>query len=486
MLLNQPCAFIDIETTGTHANSEGITEIGVRMVDITGELISWQQLLNPGKSIPGFIQELTGISNKMVADQPYFDEVASELLELIDGAVFIAHNARFDYSFLKKAFQHCGYSFRPKVICTVKLSRALYPQFKHHNLETICQRINYKRNESHRALADVDAMLAFVQHTIAEHGIEKVNRAAESQLSRPSQPAYIDSSQIDKLPNGCGVYRFYDEEGALLYVGKSIHLRERVKSHFSADLTNSKEMALAQAVRHIEHKETYGELGALLLENQQIKTLQPIHNRRQRRYRKLWCYQLDKKDNYIVPRLTERANQEYKTKSSSSHLFSETCYGLYTSKSAAEKWYKNIIAENGLCKKILGLEKTTNSCFNYQIKRCEGACVGEENPREHNQKLLKAMKKNRILAWPFDEPVVIIEETENALDNNQMLCDYHLVDQWAHLGTVKEIADLPALLSSPNEIAFDRETYRFLNRYIHLARPISEVLVDQETNAEVV
>ena len=496
MLLNRPCAFIDIETTGTHANSEAITEVGLRLIDTTGEVISWQQLINPGKSISGFIQQLTGISNTMVADQPYFQDIAGELWELLESSIFVAHNARFDYSFIKKGLEHCGYDFKPKTICTVKLSRALYPEFRHHNLDEICKRINYQRETSHRAMADVDAMLAFVQQAIADHGIDQVNRAAESQLKRPSQPCYIDQALVDNIPNTPGVYRFYDGEGALLYVGKSVQMRDRVKSHFSADLTNAKEMAMAAAVRHIEHTETYGELGALLLENQEIKNLSPIYNRRQRRHLKLWTFEIDNAQKQLLPKLTEKPGycmKQKEGKNLNENILESiksklSYYGLYTSKGAAEKWYKETIDKNGLCKKILGLEKGSGSCFNYQIKRCDGACVGEQSISDHNRKVVKAFASNKLLDWTFDEAAIIIEESENWPTENEPLCAYHVVDQWAYIGTVNDMESLQSLLDqmqeNPKQVTFDRETYRFLNRYIHLAKPVSEVLVKQEMNIE--
>lgn len=498
MLLNQPCAFIDIETTGTHANSEGITEIGLRLVDTTGEVITWQQLINPGRSIPGFIQQLTGISNAMVADQPYFEDIATELYELLDSAVFVAHNARFDLSFIKKGLETCGYTFKPKVICTVKLSRALYSQHRHHNLDAICDRIGYQRTASHRALSDVDAMLAFTQHAVSEHGVDKVNRAAQAQMQRPSQPIYIDSAEIDKLPNRPGVYRFYDENQTLLYVGKSVRIQERVKSHFSADLSNAKEMKLSQEVRAIDHTETLGELGALLLENYEIKTLKPIYNRRQRRYLKLWCFELNKSAikgetiEALVPKLREKpllngidANTPAKSNKQKPSMFNRKLYGLYSTKGAAEKWLRKTIDENGLCKKVLGLEKTRGSCFNYQIKRCSGACVGESSIDEHNKKLLTAFANNVILAWPFAGPAVIMEEGEfDELNQDYALRrHYHVIDQWAHLGSTSNIDQITTIVERPDNVMFDRETYRFINHYIHLAKPVEEFLALEESES---
>ena len=123
----RPLAFVDLETTGATATSDRITEIGIVEVDADGTVREWQQLVNPGTRIPPFIEQLTGISNEMVADAPTFESVAAETLRRLEGRLFIAHNARFDYGFLKNEFKRLGIAFRAPVLCTVKLSRTLYP-----------------------------------------------------------------------------------------------------------------------------------------------------------------------------------------------------------------------------------------------------------------------------------------------------------------------------------------------------------------------
>ncbi|MFZ2452257.1 MAG: 3'-5' exonuclease [Methylovulum miyakonense] len=126
-------AFVDLETTGGNASVDSITEIGIVLVDEDG-VREWSQLIQPETRIPAFIEKLTGISNAMVADAPRFEEIAEKLDKLLSGYLFIAQNARFDYGFLKNAFNRSGRVFKPAVLCTVKLSRALFPEHQHHNL----------------------------------------------------------------------------------------------------------------------------------------------------------------------------------------------------------------------------------------------------------------------------------------------------------------------------------------------------------------
>ena len=476
MILGQPCAFVDLETTGASAQSECITEVGLRLFHPDGDSLDFQQLLNPGKSIPVFISQLTGISNAMVAEQPYFNECAAQLFELLDGAVLIAHNARFDYSFLKTAFAQAGYSFKPKIVCTVKLSKALYPQFSRHNLDTICERIGYTRTVSHRAIADVNAMIAFIEYAITDQGLDAVNTAARAQFHRPSQPVHVSNETINAMPNVPGVYRFYGEGNALLYIGKSVRLRERVMSHFSADLTSSKEMRLSQEVRDIDWTSTIGELGALLLENHEIKVHSPIYNRRQRRYKRLWCFQLvENSQGALLPNLVSRPS-EASGNENGLPSFAANIYGLYPSKAAANKWLMAVVDDFRLCKKMLGLETGAGRCFNYQLKKCAGVCAAEETVVQHNMRVRAAFIASKIQSWPFDGPAVIVESAEDWRDSEIVNQAMHIIHNWVYLGTVNDAGDIEALLHKPTQASFDKESYRLINKYIHLAVSVESVV----------
>src|SRR5512139_2658331 len=117
VVIPERLAFIDLETTGGNPAIDRITEIGV--VEVDGDRVSsWSTLVNPERPIPAFIQQLTGIRNEMVADAPTFAEVAEELAERLQGRLFIAHNARFDYGFVKSEYHRIGQRFRADVLCT--------------------------------------------------------------------------------------------------------------------------------------------------------------------------------------------------------------------------------------------------------------------------------------------------------------------------------------------------------------------------------
>lgn len=278
----QPIAFVDLETTGATATVDRITEIGIVQLDDAG-MREWSTLVNPQTSIPVFIQAMTGITDHMVREAPTFDAVAAEVAARLEGRLFVAHNARFDYGFLRNEFHRLGNAFRAQALCTVKLSRRLYPQHRHHNLDALIERHGLEPDGRHRALADARLLHQFWTLMQRSHPQELLASVIKELTAKPAVPPHLDAAVLDELPETPGVYLFYGENALPLYVGKAKDIWARVLSHFSGDHASAKEMALSQQVRRIEWVPTGGEVGALLREAELIKTLQPMHNRFLRR-----------------------------------------------------------------------------------------------------------------------------------------------------------------------------------------------------------
>ena len=399
---SEPYALVDLETTGTNPLYDRITEIAIVYFSAQGERQVWQSLIDPQRGISDQIVALTGITNDMVREAPPFCDVAEELEQILESRILVAHNVRFDYGFLKNAFKREGVSYRPKVICSVKLSRALYPEERLHNLNVICQRHAIKRDVAHRALADTEALEKMLACFIADKGHSEFQQAVKKQLAKPALPMHLDAAQLDSIPRSAGVYRFYGEGGSLLYVGKSVNLHARVLSHFSADHSNGQDMKIVQSVRTLEWQRTGGDLGAQLLEAKQIKSLVPILNRRQRRHKRLFCFSLiQNSKGYLVPQLAERSTEDC--------YWSENFYGLYRNRSAAQRALINLADNHGLCKKLLGIEKGAGACFGYQLKKCKGGCLDEEPAERYNLRLEMAFLELRVNVWPYPGPVVVHE-----------------------------------------------------------------------------
>lgn len=452
----QALAFVDLETTGASPTKDRITEIGIVLVDEQG-VREWSQLIYPQMRIPLFIEQMTGISNAMVADAPTFAEIASSVASLLQGHLFIAHNARFDYGFLKNEFKRVGLSFKPSVLCTVKLSRTLFPNYRHHNLDSLIERYQLTAKERHRALADAQLIYQFWQYLQGSIAATILQDTVQQLLQRSSLPSQLDPMLVHELPEGPGVYLFYGRNDLPLYIGKSINIKQRVLAHFAADHRHSKEMSLSQQIQRIEWIETAGELGALLIESKLIKQLLPIYNQRLRRKNALCTWQLSQ----TVP---SKPWQPLLTWANDLNLGSqEPHYGLFHTQRDAHKAMRSLAEQQQLCLGILGLDKISKGkpCFAYQLKKCQGACVGKEPINHHNLRLLTALTTLKLAIWPY-AGAIGIQEGE----------DLHVLDHWCYLGTAKHADDIPALLSSARP-TFDRDSYQLLSKVLKKSQVIA-------------
>ncbi len=466
--LGQTIAFVDLETTGSNGVVDRITEVGIVLWDEGRVVERWSSLVNPETPIPGFIQGLTGITDEMVAQAPLFADLAAEILDRLQGRLFVAHNARFDHGFLKNELRRAGFDFKPPVLCTVKLSRKLFPQHSKHNLDALIQRHGLKlpADARHRALGDADVLAQFwdrLQHDIPAGALAQ---AVGELTGRSSWPTHLDPSLADTLPDTPGVYRFMGEGDVPLYIGKAVRIRQRVLSHFSADHRSAKEMSLAQQVRQVDWLETPGEMGALLTEALWIKRQQPIHNVRLRRLAEL-CTWVWRAPQGATPEGQTPEGQTQEAQTPEASLPGEltltwardldwgrqhAAHGLFGSKRDANTWLRELAEANGLCQVTLGLEKAPKgrACFAFQMRRCAGVCVGQEPRADHDGRLAALLADWRVRTWPFEGPVKVGEGDA-----------WHVVDAWSYLGMARSEEEVQALLAHGRP-AFDKDTYRIL------------------------
>lgn len=280
-LIDAPIAFVDLETTGGSVAEHRITEIGIVQV-APGGVSHWSTLVDPQQSIPPFIQSLTGITDDMVRGAPTFASLAGELSERLKGRLFIAHNASFDRGFLRGEFQRAGLAFNPDVLCTVKLSRALWPHEKRHGLDALIERHALQPLARHRALADADLLWQFWQRLHGVWAPEILRAQIERTVRRYRIAGDITEDVIDAAPAGHGVYAFFDASDAPLYVARSVRLRQRVRTHLTGERRSARELRIGEQVRRVKWLATGGELGALLTEAQWLAALRPLHNRQPR------------------------------------------------------------------------------------------------------------------------------------------------------------------------------------------------------------
>jgi DNA polymerase III subunit epsilon len=435
-------AIVDLETTGTRPAADRVTEIGVLEVERFEVVSEWSTLVNPGVTVPSEIQALTGITHEMVAQAPRFADLARELHERLAGRVFIAHNARFDYGFLRREFDRAGIKFHARAVCGVKLARRLYPRERGHDLDSLIMRHGLACEARHRALPDAQALWQFLQLAAEEHGDEVLAVAARQVAKEPALPPQLDRSAIDAVPEAPGVYLLYGESGPPLYIGKSRAMRSRVLQHFYSNAS------WLQAVRRIEWQRTIGELGALLTEARLVKERAPLHNRQLRRPQALCGFVFDGKR----LRLADAAEIGADTL----HFL----YGVFRTRAAARAALRALADEHRLCLQALGFDvKRQGACFRYQLGRCAGVCAAKENVHAHHARLAAALATLRTPQWPYAGPVAIVE-SDPARDATEV----HALDRWCYLGAARcepEVAEL--LEARPH---FDYDHYRILARYL--------------------
>ncbi|CAM9623133.1 unnamed protein product, partial [Phaeothamnion confervicola] len=456
-----PLAIVDLETTGAHPVHDRITEIAVIEVEEGEVRAEWNTLVNPGTSIPPAIQALTGITNAMVADAPSFAELAVGLYERLEGRIVVAHNARFDYGFLKQEFERLGLRYNARTLCTVRLSRKLFPGHARHNLDSVMSRHGIVCEARHRALGDAQVLWEFLGAATRECGADTVAEAAKTIAKQATLPPAIERSVIDAIPDLPGVYLLYGEAGAPLYVGKSIGLRTRILSHFADDVRSSREAQMAREVRTIETIRTCGELGALLKEAELVKTLLPVFNRQLRRVSGLSTFVFEPhRDPAHALRLAGGEEIE-----SGSLPF---MHGLFRTKRAAVDALRELADEHGLCLQTLGYEKSqratqpNRACFRHQVGKCAGLCAGKEPVLAHHARVAAALARLKVLAWPYRGPIGLVEK-----DPERDATDIHVVSNWCYFGTARTEEELAALLESPPRGRFDVDQYKILVKYVN-------------------
>jgi DNA polymerase III epsilon subunit family exonuclease len=270
---------LDLETTGGSATGDFVTEIAAVRIDHDAVTERWSSLVNPGVPISYFIQNLTGINDAMVEYAPRFKQVADKLLALLEGSVLVAHNAAFDHGFLRGEFARLNHDLRIPSLCTVRLSRKLYPQFKSHGLDAIMQRHHLQTDARHRAMGDVDMVLAWLAQAQAEFGIDRLREAAQALLQPPlGLPVHLET-QVDDVPDSPGVYLFYGDAVAPLFIGSGVNLRQRVTAQLQTASKSTRDRGIAANTRRIETRICAGEVGALLLEKKLVAQLKPTYGR---------------------------------------------------------------------------------------------------------------------------------------------------------------------------------------------------------------
>ena len=379
---NQPALYsiIDIETTGGNPPYHRITEIAVIVHDGERVVNEFTSLINPERPIPWNITRLTGITNEMVQHAPRFCDVAKQIIELTEGNVFVAHNVAFDYNFVRSEFAQLGYDFKRNNLCTVRTSRALIPGKTSYSLGNLCTSLGINVKDRHRAAGDAIATARLFELLFSINKEYITSRSSPSRFAFTGLHPKLDKKKLDELPETTGVYYLHDENGRIIYIGKSNSIRPRVMNHL--DGKNSKKASLMKRqIADITFTQTGSELVALLLESEEIKKHQPFYNRALRRSRFNYGICVSKNESGYLCLAAEAIDHQEKQ-----------AVVTFATLKEAKAAMQHLLENYRLCQKLTGLYQTDGACFYHSVHQCNGACVGAELPDIYNRRVQKAIK----------------------------------------------------------------------------------------------
>ncbi|MCG8702249.1 MAG: GIY-YIG nuclease family protein [Bacteroidales bacterium] len=446
-------AIVDIETTGGSPISDKITEIAVYKYDGEEIVESFVSLINPEIKIPYYITQLTGISNSMVTDSPKFYEVAKKIVEITSDCIFVAHNATFDYNFIREEFKRLGYTFQRDKLCTVTLSRKIFPGYRSYSLGKICNNLGIEIQNRHRADGDAYAtVLLFKKLQNSPIFKQIIGKYTGSKNFNN----IIDPIVVQNLPEEPGVYYFYNDKSELIYIGKSKSIKTRVVSHFR-NYRSKKAIEMRESIAEISFELTGCELIAELLESAEIKSYRPVYNRAQRRTSsKYGIYQYKNMDGYICLTLSSTDSRE------------EQPIQVFSTLKSGRSHLIRIIEQYELCQKLCGLYQSRNHCFHYEIMQCKGACIGKESPADYNSRVMKYMEKSCIK----NNSYFIVEQGRNNDELSVIKIENGVYKGFGYLAkeyTEGTLEDLDACIKKYDD---NKDVQQILRRYLNEGHPI--------------
>lgn len=383
-------AVVDLETTGTLSDGK-VTEVAIIVHDGKKEIDRFSTLVNPERRIDPYVQRLTGITNRLVANSPRFFEIAKKVVEMTEDKILVAHNSGFDYPFLKQEFAQLGFKFERQTICTVESSRKIIPGEASYSLGKLSRSLGIEIEDRHRALGDA-AATAIIFSMLYKKDKKGLMEMVKDDLPKLKLPPNLEHHYMDELPDDAGVYYFLGEDNEILYIGKSKHIRKRVLSHFSAKATGRTKQ-LWKKVHAIETVRTGSELVALLLESAEIKKHQPpINHALKKPFFPAAIISYEDRNGFM--RIVAKGKNKRDTPVLELRTIGE-----------GQRILKRKAEEFKLCHCLLNLERPDGKkCMMTQIKRCKGAAIGNEEPSSYNSRAQSALKN---LAFAYDSLIVV-------------------------------------------------------------------------------
>ncbi len=443
-------AIVDIETTGGYAENHRITEVAIFFHDGIQVTDTFHTLINPERNIPYYITGLTGITTEMVLDSPRFEEIAEEIFKRLDGKIFVAHNAHFDYSFLKKEFEQVGINWQSKKLCTVRLSRKIIPGLRSYSLGSLAESLGIEISNRHRAGGDAAATVRIFDQLLRRDRDGFIVKALKRNSGETILPPNLSKEEFDRLPALPGVYYFQNARGNVIYVGKAINIKKRIAGHFTGDAREWSRSKIRNEIHHVTYELTGNELIALILESQEIRRLWPKYNQAQKFRVEEWgIFDYEDRNGYLR---------------FSVNVISRGARPLIRFSSKGEAW--NFLWEKvrdfELCPKLSGLQISKGLCFDYQSGGCHGACMSIESVKKYNKRASKAIASFR----DEGETVAIIGRGRNTEEQSLVLVEKGIYVGFGFFDRESSIVDFESARNYVKPSVETRTVQNLINSYI--------------------
>lgn len=374
-------AIVDIETTGSYAAGNRITEIAIVILHNDQIIERFESLVDPQQPIPYFIQTLTGITDEMVEGAPVFADLAPRIYQLLHNKIFIAHNVNFDYSFVRGMLAENGFELNSRKLCTVQLSRKLIPGLASYKLGRLCSALGIPNNARHRALGDAEATTILFKKLIQADTEGQILALLKENRAATRYPPNVPFEQINSLPASPGVYYFHDQKGKVVYVGKAKNLKSRVNGHFSSGLATRQKQGFISRIHSFTYESCGTELMASILEDAEIKRLWPEFNKAQKnRQQQFGLYLFEDQNGY-----QRLGIEKIKASFPPVHSFFTLAEGYSV--------LVKLVQQFRLCPKLCFIQRNAAVCLSHTAGTCDGACQKLESAESYNLKVQEAIKE---------------------------------------------------------------------------------------------
>jgi DNA polymerase-3 subunit epsilon len=394
----------------------------------------------------------------MLRSAPKFYEVAKRIVEITEDCIIVAHNAQFDNRILKTEFKRLGFGFKRETLCTVELAKKLIPGHDSYSLGKLARALGIPVSDRHRADGDAMATLKLFK-ILLNKDLDKVIIQDSVRMEPKYQIEPNHKDIIDALPSITGVYYIHDEQGKIIYIGKSKNIRHRINQHFTNTSPKSKKIQLL--VNTVTYEATGSELVALLKESQEIKRNKPLFNTALRRNIFTHALYSFKDEHGYINLKIDKADGRKK------HITT------YSNLQSAKSFMFKAVEDYRLCQKLTGLYPSKTNCFNYTIKSCNGACILKESVEDYNRRVQQLITKNS-----YDsQNMVIIDRGRDIDERSVVYIENGVFKGLGFFDLNYQINNLEVLESIISPMENNRDTQHLIQSYLRRNKNIKIIKI---------